>query len=303
MIDVTEPPIVAFGAGGPRRWIRLTPVPCQHVRSSGALIDLASSSVRPGEAIVLGAGRCQEIPLGAMVDRFHRVTLVDQSAGLLEEAVTSRGLGVDQNKKIQTIITDMTGVTAGFLGQVAERLDLPGDLSAELAAEGIASLAESIEPAPFTTGQRYDLVVASCVLCQLHLETCNRTIALFARKFPGQEAVLRQSPAWIHALYGLARRMEETFLEALYGLAAPAGRIYLSDTVQSAFLHPTPEGDWITDGVYRMTRTVRLSDYLDNRFRIEREGSWHWIIEPSKSAGMVGRIYNTQGLVLSLLPA
>jgi hypothetical protein len=278
-------------------------VPCQHVRASGALIDLASTSVRPEAAIILGAGRCPEIPLSAMVDRFRRLTLTDQSAAYLEEAVSSRDLGPEQREKIQTIVTDMTGVSAGFLARVAECLDATDELTPEAAAEAISLLTEAIEPRPFTAGRKYDLVVASCVLGQLHLEACNRTIALFARKFPGRETVLRHSPAWVHALHGLARRMEETFLEVLCAMAAPGGRIYLADTVQSAFLHSTPEGDWITDGVYRMTRTGRLSDYLDDRFQIEQERAWHWIIEPAKGPGMVGRIYNTQGLVLSLRPA
>jgi len=93
--------------------------------------------------------------------------------------------------------------------------------------------------------------------------------------------------------------MEDAFIDALPGLVTPGGRIYLSDTVQAAFLHPTPEGDWLTEGVYRMTRTAELGDYLDDRFQVEQQGRWLWVIDPSTEAGRVGRISHVQGFVLS----
>jgi hypothetical protein len=302
MINPSEPPMVAFGSAGPRRWLRVEPAPCQHIRTSRDLIHHASASVQPGQVIILGAGRCQEIPLRELAQRFERVILNDHDVALLEEALTSSGLSNEQTSNVQLLVADLTEVTDRFLAQVSEHLDVMGDPSVTTAAERIALLAETTHPQVFTAGEKFDLVIASCVLCQLHLEICNQTIARFALRFPGQETFFRQSPSWTHAMYGLARRMEQAFIHALHGLVSPGGRIYLSETVQSAFLHPTPEGHWVTDGVYRMTHTTQLSDYLDERFQIERQAQWHWIIEPSQPTGRVGRLYNTQGLVLSVEP-
>lgn len=300
MTPPSEPPVVAHVSTGPRQWIRINPVPCQHVQASRGLILEASAAVRPGQAIVLGAGPCREIPLRELADRFARVVLNDHDAGLLSGAIASAGLDGPQSSRVETLAVDLTGVTSAFLGRVAECLETSDDLTATAAVERIARLADEVRPAAFATCERYDLVVASGVLCQLHLEACNRSIALFAARYPGREQEFRQSPAWTRALYGLARRMEDVFIETLHGLLAPGGRIYLADSVQSCFVHPTPEGDWLTDGTYRMTRTTRLADYLDGRFRIEREGRWFWVVAPAPENGMVGRLFNTQGLVLSV---
>ena len=145
---------------------------------------MAGTEVCPGEAIVLGAGRCQEIPLGALVDRFRRVTLSDQNPALLEDAVTSRGLDIEQRMKIQTIVTDMTGVTADLLGRVAERLATAGELTPETAAEGIAALAEATEPGRFT--DRAEIRPRRRLRRALPSppRSRQRTIALFARSFP-----------------------------------------------------------------------------------------------------------------------
>jgi hypothetical protein len=263
------------------------------------LIHQASLSVSPGHVIVLGAGRCQEIPLRELVDRFGWVTLTDRDGSLLHEALTTNGLDAAGRLQVQTIVADLSGIAADYMARVADYLTTARDPA--IAAEHLAVLADDAQPEVFTTGRKYDLVIASCVLCQLHLEACNGTLALFVQAFPGRERDLLQSQAWIGALYGLARRMENTFLDSLAALAALGGRIFLSDTVQSAFLRVGPEGDWITDGVYRMTRTTRLSDYVDARFRIDREESWLWIMAPAP--GAIGRIYNTQGLILTLTSA
>jgi hypothetical protein len=101
-------------------------------------------------------------------------------------------------------------------------------------------------------------------------------------------------------MYGLAHRMEVAFIDSLPGMLAPNGRIFLSETVQGCFLHPSPDGQWMTDGMYRMTRTTQLRDYIDDRFRVEHHGKWVWVMEPATENGQVGRLYNVQALVLSL---
>jgi hypothetical protein len=233
--------------------------------------------------------------LKELAERFRGVTLTDHDAARLQEALGTEELDTSARSRIRTIVADLTGVTAGFLDRVEECLAAAHD--PVTTAEHLAVLAESVRPAKFTIGQKYDLVVASCVLCQLHLETCNRTHALFARRYPGGESVLRQSTAWNHAVHRLARRMERTFLDTLYALVARGGRVYLSDTVQCAFLHAAPEGGWRTDGVHRLTPTNQLRDYLDARFEIERQASWLRVVTPSLDA--LGRLYDTQGLVLA----
>ncbi len=213
------------------------------------------------------------------------------------EAIASLGVEIasDQRDKVVTIVDDLTGVTAGFLTKVSASLDPSRPIPADEAVARLAKLAEQVQPRGFATGERYDLVVASCVLCQLHVATCNETLRRFDLRYPGELATFSQSPNWVRAMYSLARRMESAFIDGLVGLTAPGGRIYLSDTIQGGFLHLTPEQDWLSDGVYRMTRTLRLADELDHRFQILHEGRWHWVIPPTRGTGRGGPVLQRSG--------
>jgi hypothetical protein len=294
MPNASEPPLTAFGSNEPRRWVQVPPVVDGHLESSHGMILLAARSVMPGAAIILGAGPCQEIPLEALADRFDGITLNDRDDAMLEQAV----LDSERSAKVRRVAADLTGVTARFLQRVGEVLEATS--GPQEATEAMASLADETKPLVFATGQTYDLVVASCVLCQLHLEACNRAIDRFAARFPEHLPQFRASTRWVQAMYGLARRMEAAFIETVHGLVAPNGRIYLSESIQGCFLHPSPDGHWMTDGMYRMTHTLELSDYLDPRFQVEERGRWVWVMPPSPGPGQVGRLYKVQGLILSI---
>jgi hypothetical protein len=51
-----------------------------------------------------------------------------------------------------------------------------------------------------------------------------------------------------------------------------------------------------------------LSDYLDDHFQVERQAVWHWIVPPTPENANANanaapvKLFNTQGLVLSVLP-
>lgn len=291
---IPEPPLTAFRSNEPRRWVRVPAVVDGHLAASQGMILYASQMVAPTDAIILGAGSCQEIPLLALTDRFASVTLNDWKESLLEKV----SISPERTSNVHRLVADLTGVTVPFLERVAESLGAADD--PEQAIERIAELADAVIPQVFSTGRSYDLVVASCVLCQLHLEACNQTLSLFGSKFPEHLQRFRASTRWVQAMYDLARRMERAFVETLHGLVAPNGRIYLSETIQGCFVHPDPEGHWMTDGMYRMTHTLELADYLDARFHIEEFGKWVWVMPPSQEQGPVGRIYKVQGLILSI---
>jgi hypothetical protein len=56
----------------------------------------------------------------------------------------------------------------------------------------------------------------------------------------------------------------------------------------------------MTDGMHRTTHTTQLRDYLDDRFRVEQQGKWTWVILPDEGAGKTGRLYNVRALTLSV---
>lgn len=300
MPGIPEPPLVAHRSDEPRRWVELAPMVCRHRPASQGMILTAAAVTEPGSAICLGAGACQELPVAELADTYDDLTLNDLDSELLHRGLADASLGPVQLSKVTTLVADLTGISDEFL-QAVDRLLADGDDFAG-AIERIAALADAAAPRVFSTGQTYDLVVASCVIGQLHLRACNGTIDRFAARFPAQIQAFRESPRWVGAMYALARRMENVFVDSLHGLVNPTGRIFLSESVQGCFLHPASGGQWKTDGMYRMTHTTELRDYLDDRFHVEHEGRWVWVTPPGPENGQVGRLYKVQGVIASMAP-
>src|SRR4051812_16897630 len=173
MSGATEPPLTADRSRDLRRWVKVPSVQCMHAQASRGMIRDAAGHVEPGQAVILGAGRCQEIPLVELAHRFRRVTLIDHDEASLRDAMAAAQLGVEQAAKMELRVADLTGVIGLFLRRVAGALDRMGHGLAPTAAEGLASLAQTTQPMVFNTGQKSDLVIASCVLCQLHVAACN----------------------------------------------------------------------------------------------------------------------------------
>ncbi len=302
MSRLPEPPLVANPSPSARRWNKLRPVPDSHRQESQRLILEVAGQVNPGAAIVLGAGRCDEVPLVALADRFEQVTLNDQDRSLLDEAVAAHHLA-NHDPPLAFEAADLTGVTQRLLDQAGRRVATVD--SPETAIEQLTELVSEVKPVPYSPRETFDLVVASCVLSQLHVRAVEQLVGLMAERWPGSDQgtssiqALRSSKGFTSAMLGLAHKMEEEFVTSIYHLLAPGGIAYVSDTVQFCFIHGQADGSWASDGSYRMTRTVQLSDYFDDRFRLARLGQWPWVYQPPQGAGQVGRLYNVQALAVS----
>jgi len=282
----------------PPRLYRLTPIADKHREESCRMILSAAAEVPNGRAIVLGAGKCAEIPLIELALRFKTLMLNDIRPDLVRQAIDCCVLSPELRERIEIDDEDLTGLTEPVAAELARELALP--TSPENA---IGRMAQVLSRTPSNKSLEvvsYDLVVASCLLTQLHTAAAGHGQRLFAGRFPDQEKELTESDVWKDAVYALARRMEADFMDRLTRLVAPGGRIFLSETVQVCFVQGTEQGDWSTAGTFRMTRTRDLADYLDARFRIEARGGWTWVISPPTKPGETGRAFDVQGLVLSL---
>jgi hypothetical protein len=275
---------------------RLTPTPDEHASQSRRLILSAAAQVAPGRAIVLGAGRCDEIPLAELAHQFGHLVLNDSEQPLLDEALARENLPPEVRKKIQLDVRDLTGVTDSLLEKCAEQLAAAPDEPA--AINSLIQVIEAAALSPAIGSPQYDLVVASCVLSQLHVALVQQAVELFGRQFAGREEILRGDPRWSMAVYQFARRVEERFIDQLWAMLARGGRIYLSESVQMCFIEPTSDGQWQTDGTLRMLRTKDLRDYLDRRFVIEAADRWHWVFWPA-TEGEKGRLYDVQALIVA----
>src|SRR5690606_19295103 len=94
------------------------PVACQQVAESRRMISAVAEIAQPGQALVLGAGHCAEIPLVALVERFERVTLNDVQAEPLEEGIALAALSDRARAKIDVRVADLTGSNETILAQI-----------------------------------------------------------------------------------------------------------------------------------------------------------------------------------------
>lgn len=283
------------GASPPKAYL-LAPIACRHRQCSRDMILRAAHAATPGRVAVLGAGACEEIPLEKLAERFAEVVLNDVEPQPLQQAVDALDLAVEDRRKLRIEVADLSGVTQPALERIKQALADAGDAAG--AMDAMAAALETVEPTAFPIAGPFDLVVASCLLSQLHFGLTHQAAAKFESRFPGTAEQVRQSAAWTSALYEAARHMEERFMAELARLTSGGGVVYLSESVQMCYVQLTPGGQWQTEGTYRMLRTKDLADYVRQRFTILERQRWEWIVAPPTSAGEVGRMYDVQALVL-----
>lgn len=290
--DAQPPP----SGASPRRGYLLAPIACRHRQCSRETIVRAAQMAVPGRVAVLGAGACEEIPLAELGEHFAEVVLNDVERQPLEQHVDALDLPAGVRRKIQIEVADLTGVTQPALERIEQALTNAGGPTDAIGA--MVSALEGVEPSPFPIAGPFDLVVASCLLSQLHFGLAQQAAARFETRFPGSGERLRQSEAWTSGLYDAARRMEERFVGELSTLTSGGGLVYLSESVQMCYVQLAPCGQWQTEGTYRMLRTKDLADYVRERFMILERQRWEWIVSPPTSVGQTGRMYDVQALVL-----
>jgi hypothetical protein len=277
---------------------RLTPVPSRHVEESRRLIQSAGETVEPRRAVVLGAGNCAEIPLAELAARFDEVVVNDVDQKLLEQGLAAAHLDESSRAKIRVHVADLTGATEPLLTKIEAALKQ--EAGADAAIELMARLVDD-EPVPGAKIEgKYELVVASCILSQLHFALLHRAGDLFEQRFAGQLETLRASVRWTKALYDMARRMETRLIDDLAELLAEGGLIYLSESAQMCYIKLAADGQWETEGTHRMLRTQDITDNLDRRFATIANGRWHWVVSPPEKAGEVGRLFDVQAVVLRM---
>ncbi len=271
------------------------PIACPHVQMSHELIEQVMLEVRPGRALILGAGPCREIPLVPLAQRFETIVLQDQHANDLETAVSLLA-DAPISAVVITEVRDLTGITEHLIAGTAQRLE-----RASSPAEAIDLLIELVDGAGLTVEPprpEWDLVIASCVGTQLHIRALDEITRRFEQRFAGEGASLAQSTAWTDAMLRLSWRLQDSFIEHLLGLVERDGRIYLADTVQVGVLYQRLAGGWRTPGWYRMTRERFLAEMLPAAARPLHGGQWpHVVAAPSLEAA--GLLYNVHAVVMS----
>jgi hypothetical protein len=264
-----------------------------HIASSMSMIGDAARLAGSGSAALLGCGRCGEIPLRLLGDRFEAIDLVDLDGPAID-AVVEKGRALSHTTW-RVHPADLTGLIPRLQPQMLTIAASAGDPRRCL--DRFAELLGETTPELWSppANQRYDLVVCSAVLTQLQATTRKGFQNAFASRFPEHVAELSSYEPWRSALWTWAPALEDAFVRHLGALCAEEGLIYLSDTVHVCWLTEVDGGRLATEGAWIATRTPRLRDYVDPDCEVVREKQWEWL-RREQEGPYWGRLYGVQAI-------
>ena len=272
----------------------LPPIVCPHTTMSHALIEEAAAEVRPGRALILGAGACREIPLFALAGRSAEVALIDENAAALAEAAALVA-DLPGRAELTTEVCDLTGIAQALIDSADAHLADAGTPAEAEAA--LCALLDDARPQAAGPPPAWVLVVASCVGTQLHLRALHEIARRHAERFPGAPPIAA-SERWADAMLRLSWRLQDALIARALDLVTGDGRIFLSDTVQVGAVYARLDGDWRTPGWYRMTRSRLLSELLPASAQPNHGVQWPYVAAaPSRDAP--GLVYNVHAVVMA----
>jgi len=246
-----------------------------HLTESRRLIRSATRFVeRRGTALVLGAGKCREIPLQQLARDFNHVVLVDLDLASMREAVEL--IPEPLRHKVEIRVSDITTFTRSFV----------------LAAQRIISTAKDIEDAETRLADLYlnlndlvripdlpraDFVVSSLVLAELARYPNSYVAQLFSQKFGSKISTWKNYEELRSNLFNFTI---EDHAQLLARVTVPTGVVYFADTtVRGPDLSMVSRGErkkvlqelvihFERDGVFRKIQArPEVWNIFDNLFR------------------------------------
>jgi len=267
-----------------------------HFWSSVSMIKEAMALADSGSVAVLGCGRCAEIPIRLLNQKFDRVDLVDIDRDALNFVRAGCEKWNDERNVYKFHHADLTGVIATVerrAGELVANTVDPIECSEQLGILLERTTPKFWKPAH---SRRYDLLVCSGVLTQLQALVRERVEKIYFGKFADYAPSLSQHKSWCESAWHFARNLEDRFIEHLSKLTKPQGIVYLSDTVHVSWLNQLDHKSVSTEGRWIALRTERLADYLRTSDSIVHEQRWDWLREEGEG-DYWGRLYGVQAVI------
>ena len=267
-----------------------------HLRASVCMIKEAATLANPGSVAVLGCGRCAEIPIRLLNEKFDRVDLIDIDEAALDFVRAKCREWNDDKNAYRFHCADLTGMMATVTQRAFELVQNAVDPIECL--EQLGELLESTAPEfwEHPQNERYDFLVCSGILTQLQALVRESVEKIYLARFPQCAPALSELKSWTESLWNFARNIEDGFIKHLGKLTKRHGIVYLSDTVQVSWLTQLDQQSVSTEGSWIATRTSRLADYLSPSDTILNEQHWKWLRE-GREGNFWGRLYGVQSLI------
>lgn len=197
-----------------------------HIRRSQLGILEAARLVRNhGTALVLGAGRCWEIPLEDLAARFDRVVLVDLDEPSMAAAVST--LPTPLQRKVQIRVSDVTSFAEPLMSATATIVEQAQTADeAFVALESLYRRIEQVRRLPDLP--EADLIISSLVLSELVRYPSTFTARIIEEKFDEDLGKWRgYGSLWS----SLRAHAIEDHAAMLVRLGRPGSVVYFADTV------------------------------------------------------------------------
>lgn len=269
-----------------------------HVSMSHSLITDTYRLTDQKRVLILGCGRCREIPIEKLVDSAC-IDLIDIDGDALQKVrddLTSTGINL---KGVSFLNEDITGSIASLSEETDKLLKTSSDSHKSLTI--LTDLIDNARTVFWTPTAKYPytLILCSLLLTQLQAFILSRLEGIFLEHFPKSRDILYAHQDWIKAKFRFARRLENGFVAHLRSLAATEAMIYVSDTVRVCFTKRISNELFSTEGSWLALKTSSLADYFDASYKIIKETSWPLFL-PKIENNSDGRLYEVQALVLRL---
>ena len=189
-----------------------------------------------GRTVVLGTGKCREIPLEELTRQFEQVVLVDLDRGSLEEA--AEDLSPELQAKLELEVSDVTSFAVPMMGGIEEAVEASQTI--EQAFSRLSEVyARAVGEQDLPRFPRADLVISSLVASELHRYPGRYADRLLRRKF---HAGLAGWDGHEQADRRLQRFALNEHASLIAGLLRTGGVVYISDTVARGPFDPESKG-------------------------------------------------------------
>lgn len=189
------------------------------------ILRAAALTKNRGRAVVLGAGKCREIPLEELAWRFEQVVLVDLDRGSLEEA--TENLSPELQAKLELEVSDVTSFAIAMMRGIEEAVEASQTI--EQAFGRLSEVyAKALGEHDLPRFPRADLVISSLVASELHRYPGRYAERLLRRKF---QAGLAGWDGHEQADRRLQRFALNEHAALIASLLRTGGVVYISDTV------------------------------------------------------------------------
>ncbi len=194
-------------------------------KSRHRILEAAELVEEARTALVLGAGKCREIPLERLARKFDRVVLVDLDGPSMREAVAR--LPEELRAKIEVRVSDVTSFAQPLMEATSRIVE--GAQSADEAFTELGALYREMDALRrYPELPRADLVISSLVLSELARYPRTYTAQLVKEKF---DADLSEWSGYRDLWRNLRTFASMDHAELLGRFIRPGGAVYFADTV------------------------------------------------------------------------